>query len=160
MENEKKGCPEPERNGHNMRRFEPGGCALNVDVGRTRAYYSRVHGIGCDCAGCRNYEKAAALFPEAVKALMEEMGISPEKPAEVYINGALCEGKSVSYGGFYHLCGTMEGEVPAPETIIAPGYAVWFRRECDLLDEAFPRPAIQMEIDFRVPWVLDEENTY
>ena len=147
--------------GVKIERVAAGGYALAVDVERTRAYYRVAAGVECGCAGCRNYARAAAAFPDPVKYFMESLGVAPEKPAEVYVNAAEDEGRMARYGGFYHLCGAIEGE-PADggAHVLAPGCAVWFRKECDLLDEAFPRPAFQMEIDFLVPWVLNEENSY
>lgn len=145
------------RNGRGVR-FELGAYELDVDVGRTRAFCDRDAGIACACDGCRNYQKAAAAFPAAVRDFLESLGLAPEKPAEVYVNCAEAEGMRLSYGGFYHLCGVIrrgEGVVR-----LAEGYRVWFRSECDLIADDFPRPAVQMEIDFHVPWVLDEENTY
>ena len=150
------------RIGHDVRRLSLGPYILNADVDQTRAYYQRGGaGEACDCAGCRNYRKAAALLPEPVKALMADMGLSPEKPVEIYVVAPEDEGRAARYGGFYHLCGTIEaGPADGGPYSIGPGCAVWFKKECDLIDEAFPRPAFQMEIDFRVPWALDEDNTY
>ncbi len=44
---------------------------------------------------------------------------------------------------------------------IADGYSVGFSNHVDLLEDDFPEPAMQIEIDFfHIPWMLDEENPY
>ena len=86
--------------------FDP--CRLSVDVEATRAYYAArpLPWVTCDCAGCRNFERAAAELPAAVRDFFCSLGIDPAKPAEVYVNCTLEDG-TVWYGGFYHLCGTV-----------------------------------------------------
>lgn len=150
---------------------------LDVDVERTRACYEKDPGIGCGCSGCRNYAQAAAAFPEELRNFFHTLGIAPEKPAEVYVNCTKADG-TLWYGGFYHLCGTLlQGQggwrtVAADNTgktsawdrescyPAADGFLVAFTEEVALLEEGFPAPVLQMEIDASLPWMLEEENDY
>ena len=151
---------------------------LDVDVERTRAYYhSQETGIGCDCSGCRNYERAAEAFSEKLRDFFRTLGIDPGKPAEVYVSYTRADG-TLLYGGFYHLCGTLlQGKGGWQAVYAGPKNktSVWKRETCYsvtdrffiaftedivLLEDGFPTPVLQMEIDASLPWMLEEENDY
>lgn len=153
---------------------------INVDIEKNREFYRSAETLtkGCDCDGCRNYEKAADSFPESVKEFFEKLGIDPKKPAEIYVNCSEDNGKKLFYGGFYHLCGiVIDGDnawisqkVDSTTTIshinedyqykIAEGYFVIFSSGEALFENGFSKPIIIMDIEFHIPWVLDTENTY
>lgn len=151
---------------------------LDVDVERTRAYYhSQDPGIGCECSGCRNYERAAAVFPEELQDFFRALGVHPQKPAEVYVNCTRGDGR-LWYGGFYHLRGTLLQGEGGWHTVASDGTSqtrAWDPKSCYLAAEDFraaftedtalvapdfPQPALQLEIDAVLPWLLEEENDY
>lgn len=147
---------------------------LDVDVERTAQFYRSAEGIRCDCDGCRNYAKAVLSLPIAVQHFFQQFGIDPAKPAEVYVNDAP-SANSVHYGGFYHVCGTvLKGTDPWIPVgnggyILDEQCLIQLNDECsffissdriDLLDEHFPKPVLQIEIVFILPWVLDKANPY
>jgi hypothetical protein len=146
---------------------------VDVDVERTRAFYSRedvpTTSEKCSCAGCQNYDRAIVEAPAAVLDFLESLGIDPRKPAEVYdVMGGLDEDGRVWYNGFYHVCGTrLEGEdawvdtakdmkhldeskMYAPD----PSFRISFEEQVHLLRKEFPTPVLQMEINAHLPWVL------
>lgn len=151
---------------------------LEIDREKTRNYYSRERNIseGCVCDGCQNYELATEHFEEEVSQLFETLGVDIKKPTEVYVNYS--KNNVLSYGGFYHICGEiMKGESPwvnaskTKDTMvnhlldenminISYNFKIAFQEECSLLSKSFPKPAIQMEIEAHIPWVLKKENTY
>lgn len=159
-----------------------GNYLLEIDVDRTREFYQSVDKTveGCQCSGCRNFEKAVNIFPDEVKQFFDQIGVDPAEPAEVYGNCSEDHGRKVFYGGFYHLCGrVIEGDSPwvsagqTKEAVInqyhwdsdltyqiTDGYYVGFNNGGALIAENFPRPVVQMEIEFHIPWVLEEENDY
>lgn len=153
--------------------LEIGNYRLEIDPERTAAFYAAQSGITCGCAGCRNYERAALSLPEQVLGLFSELGIDPAKPAEVYVN---CAGTAdtVYYGGFYHICGAILSDtnpwVPVTDRCfrfdeacrirLSDCCSVFFTEQVHLLEEGFPSPVIQMEIDFTLPWMLEEPNAY
>lgn len=140
---------------------------LSVDVEGNRAYY-RDHPLPwvvCDCAGCRNFVLAVKTLPPVVTGFFAALGLEPEKPGETmyYIGTA----DHVSGGGWYHLRGELLSGGPWKEGLpeeawveVAPHFSVAFKRECDLLPDDFPRPCFQMEVDYCLPWLLEEENPY
>lgn len=146
---------------------------LEIDPERTAAFYAQAPGIGCDCDGCRNYAKAAENLPAPVQELFRQLGIDPRKPAEVYVNCAPTK-DTVFYGGWYHICGTVrKGHSPwiridERHSTFDEAYRVRLTENCNvylndkiyLLEEGFPTPVIQLEIEFTLPWVLPIPNTY
>ena len=147
---------------------------LDVDVERTGGFYEAVGpALDCDCAGCRNYEKAIAALPEPICQFLRQFGLQPEKPIEV----AVCyapDKQQIVYNVFFHICGQILEEVdpwlPAWPKKSKPNMERLVRvteecgahldSDCVMLDGDFPRPAIQLDITFNLPWVLDEENPY
>ncbi|MBQ7231542.1 MAG: hypothetical protein IJX04_11690 [Oscillospiraceae bacterium] len=146
---------------------------LDIDLERTAAFYAQAPGIGCDCDGCRNYEKAVSHLPSPVLELFQRLGIDPAKPAEVYANCAPTK-ESIFYGGWYHICGTIrKGRYPwikiderhsyfdeACRVRLAENFSVYLNDKIYLLEEGFPTPVLQLEIEFTLPWVLPIPNTY
>ncbi len=156
--------------------FEFGSYKVDIDVSKTQRFYKCAPFVSdnCSCDGCLNYEKATESFPQAILDFFVALGIDIRKPCEVYVNCAEHNGRMMFYSGFYHLCGTvLEGEsawVPTSQSVshweenktfeLAEGFYICFQTECDLLEQGFPLPVIQMEISFHVPWVLPKVNTY
>ena len=134
--------------------------ALDIDVEKTQAYYKTAHLVSadCSCSGCRNYEQAIELLPEEVLSFFSQLGIEMKKIREAYVNCTNTD-DTVFYGGFYHVCGSIvEGE--SAYLTIAHNFDVSLKDTCDLLEDSFPIPAIQLEISANMPWVLAEKNDY
>lgn len=140
---------------------------LAVDVEANRAYYEAhpLPWVTCDCSGCRNFVLAVKTLPPAVTEFFTKLGLDVEKPAEtMYYIGTP---KDISGGGWYHLKGEIleggpwqKGLPPETWVEITPTFSVAFHRECMLVPDDFPQPCIQMEVDYRLPWLLEEENDY
>ena len=129
------------------------------------AYANITHGITCDCQLCQNYDKACSAFPAAVRNFSDELGVDISKPAELM--DFTFENNIANMGGWYHIVGNyLDGDEPiAPKQshrkttemfTAADGFQIGFTNMVALVEEGFPRPVIQMEINFSVPWVLDE----
>ena len=43
---------------------------------------------------------------------------------------------------------------------ITQDFGVWFQSTCHLLEPDFPTPAIQLELDANIPWMLPGEHGY
>lgn len=150
-------------------------CVLDVDVERTRKFYARDNRWQCDCRDCRNYDKAILAAPEAVVTFLRSLGIDPRKPAEVFnVTGMPEADGTIWYNGWYHVCGTL---VECPETVtetvsengsrsLSYRWELGYRpdpdypfvllptKEINLLPEGFPTPAVELELDTHLPWVL------
>lgn len=151
------------------------GWQIVFDKAATEAAYSALPlDMGCDCSSCQNYRACVPNFPNDVYAFFEELGIELAKPSEVYTLQNGLEADTVFYGGFYHLVGSyLSGNdvwQPIAKNIktqnatalykIADGFEIGFTKNLDLVPDNFPLPALQMEINFTLPWVLKEAQPY
>ena len=146
---------------------------LEVDAERTRKFYQQNSGISCDCDGCQNFVKAISQLPEPVKAFLDQFGIDPANPAEVSAIYAPSD-DTVFYDGFYHICGTiLQGTEPYIQIgekqfqldmqyciELDAESSVFFTNDVHLLDQNFPKPVVQMNVFFTLPWVLPRPNPY
>lgn len=155
-----------------MKFFEFGQYKIEVDINKTKQFYEKASFVseGCSCKGCRNFEQAVSMLSKRVTEFFSDLGVDMRKVCEVYVNCDNPDG-TVLYGGFYHLCGgIIQGKspwIPTSKTTsfweekeafsIEEGFAVSFQSGCDLLEEGFPTPAIQLEISANIPWVLSEK---
>lgn len=155
--------------------FTFGQYKVDIDVNQTRQFYknARLISEGCSCGGCRNYERAVSELPVQMTEFFTDIGIDMRKACEVYVNCGNSDG-TLFYGGFYHVCGTVLSGIsawtPTGATIshweqeqafpVVNGFNVSFQSECDMLEQEFPLPVIQLEISANVPWVLPEKSTY
>ena len=154
--------------------FESGVYRLDIDVDRTRHFYQKSEDYyPCDCAGCRNFSKAHPFFSEAVQQFFEQLGINSGKPAEITAYNSY-DGNMTYYDGFYHICGViLAGKEPWLQiderayrlkeeyTLkLSDDFSVFFTEKCGLVEEDFPTPVIQMEVQCNLPWVLNEPNPY
>ncbi len=153
--------------------------ALDADPAATCAAYLPLDTAetGCSCQGCRNYAALVAkgLLPEPLRALLDTLGIDAAKPAEVFVYTRNPDG-TLLYSGFYHLVGTLlEGETPWTPTTpdgtvlrwdeervipLADNLQVAFSPDILMLEESFPSPVVQLELEGSLPWVLDEACEY
>ena len=144
---------------------------LDIDVERTRAFYDthQADGETCPCAGCRNFEEARKFLPEEVRQFFQQLGVDPENPMNLTAYHSH-DGNTVIYDATYHICGTalagMNDASGNPYNFhedtypICEGFSVYFFNEPGLLDEAFSRPKLDLEMRFEIPWLLEEPNPY
>ena len=155
--------------------FQFGQTQLDIDVERTRAFYDTGKAIctPCACPGCRNFAKARGFFPEEVREFFHRLGVDPENPAEVTAFNSN-DGNMTLYNAFYHLCGTMLScgnswieDSPGCFQLelkdvhkLSDNFTIYFAEGCGLVHDDFPRPVVQMEMEFEIPWLLEEANPY
>lgn len=146
---------------------------LDVDVERTRVYYEADHRDICSCPGCRNFDLAVHSLPESIQQFFRSLGIDIGKPENIGIYFSR-DGLKTYYDGFYNICGTiLNGKDPWTQTderaftfddscriTLTDDFFVYFSRKPHLLDKSFPLPAIAVEFQGYIPWVLDEPNPY
>ena len=148
---------------------------LDVDLDKTKEFYTTAPLVSesCSCNGCHNFEKAVDALPTEVIDFFSQLGIDMKKMCEVYASHENADG-TLSYGGFTHICGKIiEGDSAWVEASpnssywesekaihITNNFQVTFKEECYLLEDNFPRPSFQLELQADIPWVLPEEHDY
>lgn len=148
---------------------------IDADVQKTRQFYAAAQTVTetCGCAGCRNFEQAAASLPAPVRSFLAALGVDLRKVCECYVNTADTDGMLL-YGGFCHICGTLlrgesawqrqsDTEAIWSEDAAFPvtgTFRVSFQNEICLPEPDFPAPVIQLEFSARIPWVLPGENPW
>lgn len=144
--------------------------SLDIDLDKTKDFYKNMGNVSdaCSCLGCINYEKAVDTLPKEIISFFTSIGIDMKKITEVYAMTTNPD-STVLYGGFYHLCGAiLQGEDAyvngmwdySKAYTISKDFYISFREKCDLVEEGFPKPVIQLEIVANIPWVLEETNVY
>ena len=153
--------------------FERGVYRIEHDPERTGGFYAQAPDTLCDCAGCRNFRAAVSRMSEELRSFLEQFGIDPAKPAETTAYNALKDGQTW-YHAWFHICGEiLEGTEPYRQTgpkhfemkaedqiPLGEDSDAWFKSDCALLDKDFPRPAMELNVTFYLPWVLEEKNPY
>jgi len=112
----------------------------------------------CDCAGCRNFRAARAhCFPPEFIALLGQLGIDPNKDAEVYHNARIAPGLH-DYGGWYHFIGALDGGGDSSPVNFGPSFHAWIcPATAPRLSSLVGEQVVQLEFHAEaVPWRLDE----
>jgi hypothetical protein len=149
--------------------LDAGRWRLECDPGLTATGYASLPiGSNCDCAGCRNFTAAMGhAFPEAFRAIAQQLGVELSKPAELTPNGREPSGLHV-VGGWFHLVGRIldgadawtdmgAGSLRGALESLVPGFEFGFTSCLLLVREPFrSRPTVQLEFMTRVPWLLAE----
>lgn len=146
-----------------LREIYIGEWLIEVDREATEAAYLHENPISmCTCVYCENYFAACqahTAFSPATFAFFQDLGIAPEKEAEVYAMYANPEKTHLFYGGFYHLVGRIIKAAKKWDYVpVDDQFGVFFSTENELISNHFPHPAIQMDFTGFIPWVLDDRR--
>jgi len=141
-----------------------GNVMADVDVAATQRFYASAPRllVPCDCPGCRNFCQAVRHMQKDARALLEQLGIDPENPAEQWGMCAENAGSMLVYNAFWHLCGQLVSPETEPFLPLPQQNQCTYRvsAQCGLVSEDFPRPVLQLDMNLRLPWLLDEQNPY
>jgi hypothetical protein len=133
----------------------------SVDRDATARAYGQTEKGGadtCDCAPCRNFRVARDnAFPAEFLALLDKLGVDPNKDGEVYHNGRIASGRH-DYAGWFHFIGSLAETGDFSPVRLGDGFTAW------MCDASAPRlaslaglPVVQLEFHAEsVPWLLDE----
>ena len=150
--------------------------SVEVDAEATRRAYEALSRTdeACTCSGCRNFSLAIGdALGEGGRRFFEELGVDPAKPTEACVDDALggADG-TLLYGAWYRLCGRIERRFELPPGTTGREWRDAMARDVGDANVSFSEHVIggkagfgggavvQMDISARVPWVLDEPNTY
>jgi hypothetical protein len=143
-----------------MDELQLGNQLIRHDPAQTRKAYSAMKGGGaerCGCLYCRNFAaQRATAYPEDFRGLLDQLGIDPEKEAEVYECGP--NGSLRAYGGWFYFVGELV-EAGERMTDATNGFRYFFADA-----KRLPRPIVDfgksiLAIEFftNLPWVISEQ---
>lgn len=144
---------------------------VDIDVESTKAFYSQHRKTvleDCGCVNCRNYYEAISQVSNKVKHFFSSIGIDPQKTPEAtwwYTD----EKGGAYYSLIFHVVGTIINAIDIYRPVgdsgfqqildnfyeIDKDFQVGFTSKIVLLEEDFPKPCIQLEINAHLPWVID-----
>jgi hypothetical protein len=141
-----------------MTEMQIGDQTIRYDRDATVAVYESLeHGDAeeCGCIFCKNFTAQRNLvYPPSFRALLEELGVDPNKEGEVFEYGPAESGCHL-YGGWFYLVGEL---VTARERNSIPAdsnqFAYWFTGNCPDAPAFHDGPLLAIEFTTQVKWVL------
>jgi hypothetical protein len=139
-----------------MTAIQVGDQTIRYDRDATAAIYvSLQHGFAenCGCLFCKNFAAQRNLvYPASFKALLEQLGIDPNKEAEVFEYGPVEDGYHL-YGGWFYFVGEM---VKAGERNSNAGgqFEFWFTSIGPDAAAFHAGPRLTLEFTTHLKWVL------
>ena len=109
----------------------------------------------CGCSPCLNFAaQRQSAYPEQFRALLEQLGVDPEKEGEVYECGP--QDGLYLYGGWFYFAGEI---LTAGERLTADpitGFQYWFADAKRLPKPPvdFGEKVVSVEFYTRIPWVI------
>ncbi|MCM3609874.1 hypothetical protein M4S82_01340 [Planococcus sp. MERTA32b] len=116
----------------------------------------------CDCLYCMNFAEVVKRHHPVLSEKLIGLGIDAAIPNHVsYFDGE--KGGEYLAIGNYHFSGTLvEGKWSTMDnwedgnTAVMDGMEIGLSKEMELLPDNFPEPAIQVNFELRMPWILEE----
>ena len=147
-----------------MTELRIGDQTIRYDREATVAVYATLdHGGAeeCGCLFCKNFAAQRKLvYPASFRALLEQLGIDPNKEGEVFEYGPVADGCH-TYGGWFYFVGEM---VTAGERNSQAADAHQFEFFFSSVGPNPPafrgRPRLILEFTTHVKWVLPESPDY
>ena len=147
-----------------MTEIRIGDQTIRYDREATSALYGTIERGGaeeCGCLFCRNFAARRNLvYPPSFQALLEQLGIDPNKEGEVFEYAPAQDGCHI-YGGWFYLVGEMvaagERNLNAPDS---HQFASWFTTSCPKAPAFRGGPLLAIEFTTHLRWVLPEGPRY
>jgi hypothetical protein len=143
-----------------MKELRNGDQTIRFDREATASIYRILeHGFAekCGCVFCRNFAAQRNLvYPPSFRALLEELGIDPNKEGEAFEYGPVEDGCHL-YGGWFYFAGEMvaagERNYNAPDS---HHFDSFFTNAHPKAPAFSGGPALALEFTAHVKWVLPE----
>ncbi len=145
-----------------MTEMRIGDRTIRYDRDATAAVYACLEGgfaEACGCIFCKNFAaQRDVVYPESFRALLEQLGIDPNKEGEAFECGPVEDGCRL-YGGWFYFVGEMvaagERNCNAPE---AHYFEFFFTRSHPKAEAFRDGPILALEFSTHVKWVLPEST--
>ena len=138
-----------------MKKYKFGGYQVEMDMNATRNWYAASEGWGCECGHCRNFLKLAQkkALPGRIIEILDELGISPEKPT--YVGELYTDDAGIHYQFSYRIVGIII-DVPKDKDSDTPDKGRCCHEPYPYGAPGFPQPHFDLEFFATFPWVLEE----
>jgi hypothetical protein len=112
----------------------------------------------CGCVHCRNFAvQRDDVYPQAFRALLDNLGIDPSKEGEVYDKVGPFDDKIRATGGWFYFVGAL---IERGERLMQAGdFEYWFQPSFPRAPACFGESVAAIEFATRLPWIL-HENPY
>lgn len=145
-----------------MKRVKLADWTLDVDVDKTLHFNQNKLEV-CGCLYCKNFAAVIGQKHLLLRETLLEIGIDARTPNHVsYFERE--EDRQYWALGNYHISGAMvHGEWSTmadwkdSNTTVVDGMKIGLSKEMELLPRNFPKPVIQVNFEWLMPWVLDED---
>ena len=133
--------------------FQLGRYTVDVDVEKTKDFYSSDFSVAsneaCSCDCCQHFPDEIMSCSSVVVDFLNNLGIDPRKPGEVF-------GEKYSCSGWYHVVGTLlsgrvDGLICDSSNAFIPDktvdFMVWFdddSKRMGWIEDNFPNPILEM----------------
>lgn len=142
-----------------MKRIKLAKWAIDVNAEKTWRFNQQELEV-CGCLYCENFSVMMSRKSPVLRDALKELGIDAARPNHVsYFPRE--DGHYLAIGN-YHISGTLvEGEWSTMEdwnetnTAYIDGMQIGFSKEMELLPDDFPPPAVQVNFEFMMPWLLE-----
>ena len=151
-----------------MTEMRIGDQTIRYDRDATAAIYGTVEqgdAEQCGCIFCKNFAvQRNVAYPPSFRALLEQLGIDPNKEGAAFEYGPVGDGCHL-YGGWFYLVGEMvtagERNLSAPDCHDDAQHFEFFFTRSHPNAEAFRGgPMLAIEFTAHVKWVLPESPEY
>ena len=106
-----------------MTEMRVGDQIIRYDRDATAAVYGTLeHGDAeeCGCTFCKNFAvQRELIYPPSFRALLEQLGVDPNKEGEIFECGPVKDGCHL-YGGWFHFVGEMVTAGERDQTFLTP----------------------------------------
>jgi len=111
----------------------------------------------CGCVHCRNFAaQRTDAYPQAFRALLDNLGIDPSKEGEVYDMMGPFEANIRPMGGWFYFVGQL---IEKGERLVEAGdFKYWFQPAFPRAPACFGKQVSAIEFTTQVPWVLNESR--
>jgi hypothetical protein len=147
-----------------MTEMRVGDQIIRYDRDATAAVYGTLeHGDAeeCGCTFCKNFAvQRELIYPPSFRALLEQLGVDPNKEGEIFECGPVKDGCHL-YGGWFHFVGEMvtagERDHNAPDS---HQFEFFFTSTGPNAPAFRGGPRLTIEFTTHVKWVLPESPHY
>ncbi|WP_010096249.1 hypothetical protein [Ornithinibacillus scapharcae] len=146
-----------------MKRIRLENWLLDVDWNKTAQLYNKDIDL-CHCLYCRNFKEVTKNFSPTMESIFTILGINPSKPMLLSEFGKTEKGLHLYIASYPFVGQLIEGsyctdsEWNETNTTTVGFFTFGITKELVVKEDELPRPSLQVDVEARIPWILDESS--